>query len=295
MKPRFWQNIMATLSLLPAWAVLLVAYAGSMIWSVQISFTSSRALPVSNYVGFDQYKRLFSTSRWLLSLENLVIFGILFVVICLVLGFLLAVSLDQRIRFENGFRTIFLYPHAMSFIVTGLIWQWLMNPTLGIQKGVRELGWESFTFDWIVDRDLALYALVIAGVWQAAGLVMVLMLAGLRGVDSELWKATRVDGIPAWRVYLSIVLPLIRPMIVTSVVLLGIGVVKSYDLVVALTGGGPGMSSELPGKFVMDYLFERQNIGLALAASTVMLVTVLAVLVPWLYFQYFRKSGRSPA
>ncbi|MBW6422888.1 sugar ABC transporter permease [Rhizobium sp. XQZ8] len=294
MKRKFWQNIMATLSLLPAWAVLLVAYTGSMIWSIQISFTSSRALPSNNFVGFDQYRRLFSTSRWLVSLENLVIFGVLFVVICLVLGFLLAVALDQRIRFENGFRTIFLYPHAMSFIVTGLIWQWMMNPTLGIQKSVRDLGWESFAFDWIGSRDLAIYALVVAGVWQAAGLVMVLMLAGLRGVDAELWKATRVDGIPAWRVYISIVLPLIKPMIVTSVVLLGIGVVKSYDLVVALTGGGPGMASELPGKFVMDYLFERQNIALAQAASTVMLITVLAVLVPWLYMQYFRKSGRSP-
>ncbi len=294
MKRKFWQNIMATLSLLPAWAVLLVAYTGSMIWSIQISFTSSRALPSNNFVGFDQYRRLFSTSRWLVSLENLVIFGVLFVVICLVLGFLLAVALDQRIRFENGFRTIFLYPHAMSFIVTGLIWQWMMNPTLGIQKSVRDFGWESFSFDWIGSRDLAIYALVVAGVWQAAGLVMVLMLAGLRGVDAELWKATRVDGIPAWRVYLSIVLPLIKPMIVTSVVLLGIGVVKSYDLVVALTGGGPGMASELPGKFVMDYLFERQNIALAQAASTVMLITVLAVLVPWLYMQYFRKSGRSP-
>ena len=294
MKRKFWQNIMATLSLLPAWAVLLVAYTGSMIWSIQISFTSSRALPSNNFVGFDQYRRLFSTSRWLVSLENLVIFGVLFVVICLVLGFLLAVALDQRIRFENGFRTIFLYPHAMSFIVTGLIWQWMMNPTLGIQKSVRDFGWESFSFDWIGSRDLAIYALVVAGVWQAAGLVMVLMLAGLRGVDAELWKATRVDGIPAWRVYLSIVLPLIKPMIDTSVVLLGIGVVKSYDLVVALTGGGPGMASELPGKFVMDYLFERQNIALAQAASTVMLITVLAVLVPWLYMQYFRKSGRSP-
>jgi len=294
MKRKFWQNIMATLSLLPAWAVLLVAYTGSMIWSIQISFTSSRALPSNNFVGFDQYRRLFSTSRWLVSLENLVIFGVLFVVICLVLGFLLAVALDQRIRFENGFRTIFLYPHAMSFIVTGLIWQWMMNPTLGIQKSVRDLGWESFSFDWIGSRDLAIYALVVAGVWQAAGLVMVLMLAGLRGVDAELWKATRVDGIPAWRVYISIVLPLIKPMIVTSVVLLGIGVVKSYDLVVALTGGGPGMASELPGKFVMDYLFERQNIALAQAASTIMLITVLAVLVPWLYMQYFRKSGRSP-
>jgi glucose/mannose transport system permease protein len=117
---------------------------------------------------------------------------------------------------------------------------------------------------------------------------MALMLAGLRGVDGELWKAARIDGIPTWRVYLSIVLPVLRPMIVTAVVLLSISVIKSYDLVVALTNGGPGTSSEMPAKFVMDNLFERQNIGLATAASTVMLLTVIALLAPWLHVQYFR-------
>ncbi len=222
-------------------------------------------------------------------MHNVVIFGVLFVGGALVLGFLLAVVLDQRVRFENTLRTIFLYPYAMSFIVTGLIWQWLMNPGLGIQKAVRDWGFESFSFAWAVDRDMALYALVLAGLWQASGLVMALMLAGLRGVDEDIWKASRVDGIPAWRVYLFIVVPMLRPLIVTAVVLLSISVVKAFDLVVALTNGGPGIASDMPAKFVMDNLFTRQNIGLATAAATVMLITVAAVLVPWIYTEYFRK------
>jgi len=283
---------MAAIALVPAFAIVVVAYLATMAWTIGISFTASKLLPVNVYVGFDQYRRLFESARWITSLENLAIFGVLFIAACLLIGFLLAVGLDQRVRFENGFRTIFLYPYAMSFIVTGLIWQWLMNPGLGVQKTFRDLGWESFTFDWAVNNTMAIYALVIAAVWQASGLVMALMLAGLRGVDAELWKAARVDGIPAWRVYVSIVLPILRPMVVTAVVLLSISVIKSYDLVVALTNGGPGTASEMPAKFVMDNLFERQNIGLATAASTVMLITVIALLAPWLYVQYFRGERR---
>ena len=282
---------MAALTLLPAWAVVIVAYLGTMLWTVKISFTASRLLPVDQFVGFDQYVRLFATERWLTSIHNLAIFGLLFLAGALVLGTALAIAIDQQVRFESAFRTVFLYPYAMSFIVTGLIWQWLMNPGLGIQKGVRELGWSGFTFDWAVNRDLAVYALVIAALWQASGLVMALMLAGLRGIDPELWKAGRIDGIPTWRIYLSIVLPSLSPMLVTSTVLLGAGMIKAYDLVVALTNGGPGTASELPAKFVMDYLFLRQNIGLAAAASTVMLVTTLAVLAPWIYTQYIRVPG----
>ena len=281
---------MATLVLVPVWGVVLAAYVGTMLWTAQISFTASRLLPVNEYVGFDQYERLFASARWLVSIQNIAIFGFLFIVGCLVIGFVLAVALDQKIRFENTLRTIFLYPYAMSFIVTGLIWQWLMNPGLGIQKAVRDWGFESFRFDWAVDREMALYAVVLAGLWQASGLVMALMLAGLRGIDQELWKATRIDGIPAWRVYLSIVVPILRPIIITAVVLLAISVVKSYDLVVALTNGGPGIATEVPAKFIMDHLFTRQNIGLATAAATVMMITVAAVLAPWLYMEYFRRQ-----
>ncbi|MBP0615664.1 carbohydrate ABC transporter permease [Jiella mangrovi] len=280
----------ATLVLLPFWAVVLAAYVGTMLWTVQISFTASKLLPVDEYVGFAQYERLFGSTRWSVSMQNAVIFGVLFIGGALVLGFLLAVVLDQRVRFENTLRTVFLYPYAMSFIVTGLIWQWLMNPGLGIQKAVRDWGFTSFDFAWAVDRDMAIYALVLAGLWQASGLVMALMLAGLRGVDEEIWKASRIDGIPAWRVYLFVIVPMLRPLIVTAVVLLAISVVKAFDLVVALTNGGPGISSDMPAKFVMDNLFTRQNIGLATAAATVMLITVAAVLVPWIYTEYFRKA-----
>jgi glucose/mannose transport system permease protein len=282
------------LALLPAVLVVLVAYVGTMLWTIWISFTSSRLLPVNDFVGWEQYARLFSDARWLLSVQNMVVFGLIFIAGCLVLGFLLAVAIDQRVRGEDGLRTIFLYPHAMSFIVTGLIWQWMMNPALGIQHSVRELGWTSFSFDWIVQRDMAIYAVVIAGIWHSSGLVMALMLAGLRGIDEDLWKAARIDGIAPWRVYFSIILPMLRPVIITSVVLLSIAVVKVYDLVVALTDGGPGTATIVPAKFVMDYLFARQNIGLATAASSVMLVTVLAVLAPWIYAEYFRK-GRAGA
>jgi len=184
---------------------------------------------------------------------------------------------------EGVLRTVFLYPYAMSFVATGLIWQWVLNPELGIQSTVRALGFETFTFDWVATQDKVMYAIALAAVWQAAGLVMALMLAGLRGIDDSLWKAARIDGIPTWRVYMSIVLPMLGPSIGTAVVLLSVSVVKVYDVVVAMTQGGPGLASEVPGKFIMDNLFGRSNIGLASAASTVLLLTVLALLAPWMY------------
>ncbi|MGI9498761.1 MAG: carbohydrate ABC transporter permease [Geminicoccaceae bacterium] len=280
------RQIPAIVALLPAALVVIVVYLGCMLWTVRLSFTSSKLLPKLDFVGFAQYERLFSNSRFLISLENLVVFGVLFLIGCLVLGFLLAVFIDQRVRAEGVFRTIYLYPYALSFIVTGLVWQWFLNPTLGLQKIGRDLGFESFTFDWLVNRDMAIYAVVIAAIWQSAGLVMAILLAGLRGVDSEIYKAARVDGIPTWRYYLSIVLPIIRPMVITATVLLAINVVKVYDLVVAMTRGGPGRATEVPAKFVMDHLFERQNVGLAMACATFMLLTVIIVLTPWLYTQY---------
>jgi glucose/mannose transport system permease protein len=282
----------ARLALLPAALVVFVVYLGCMLWTVRLSLSSSKLLPTLDFVGLEQYQRLFTNTRFLISAENVVIFGALFLLGCLVLGFLLAVFIDQQVRGEGVFRTIFLYPHAMSFIVTGLVWQWFLNPALGLQKLVRDAGFESFTFDWLVNREMVIYTLVIAGVWQSAGLIMAILLAGLRGIDEDIWKASRIDGIPTWRVYVSIVLPILRPMLITATVLLAIAVVKVYDLVVAMTGGGPGIASEVPAKFVMDHLFQRGNVGLATACATVMLITVIAVLAPWLYAQYGPAARR---
>ncbi len=286
------RNLFAYGAILPMAFTVIVAYMGTMLWSVRLSFSSSRMLPKSDFVGLAQYERLFETSRWITSLQNLLVIAFLFLAICFVLGFLLSIFIDQKIKAESFFRTVFLFPYAMSFIVTGLVWQWIFNPQLGIQSAVRSLGFESFTFDWIVNPDMVLYTVIIAAVWQGAGLVMALLLAGLRGIDDDLWKATKIDGIPTWRVYVSIILPMLKPMIITTVVLLSISIIKMYDVVVAMTLGGPGIASEVPAKFIMDNLFERANIGLATAASTVMLTTVLCLIAPFIYSNYIKKTGR---
>jgi glucose/mannose transport system permease protein len=289
---RLFRYPAANLALLPAAVIVVVAYLGCMLWTARLSFTSSKLLPKLDFVGLAQYRRLFENERFIVSVENIAVFGVLYLIGALVVGFLLAVFIDQRVRGEAPFRTIYLFPYSMSFVVTGLAWQWLLNPTLGLEKLVRDLGFASFTFDWIVNQQMVIYTLVIAGLWHASGLVMAILLAGLRGIDADLWKAARVDGIPTWRVYLSIVLPLLGPMIVTVVVLLSVQVARLYDLVVAMTRGGPGVASEVPAKFVMDHLFERNNIGLATAAATMMLVAVLCILAPWFYARYARPQGR---
>jgi glucose/mannose transport system permease protein len=290
-KKRQSVSVAAYIALIPMALTVLLAYLGTMLWTARVSVSSSRTFPNSDFVGASQYIRLFNNERWLLSLQNVAVYGVLFIAACLIIGFLLAVFIDQKVMAEGSLRTIFLYPYAMSFVATGLIWQWILNPELGIQEVLRKLGFAEAKFDWIVDQDMAIYTIVIATVWQASGLVMALMLSGLRGIDEELWKAARIDGIPRWRVYVSIVLPMLGPSVSTAFVLLFVMVVKVFDSVVAMTQGGPGTASEVPAKFIMDYLFGRANIGLASAASIVLLATVLAIVAP-LYYVRSRRADK---
>ncbi|EXL06272.1 sugar ABC transporter permease [Brucella anthropi] len=287
-----FRNLNAKVAALPMIATVLVVFIGCTLWTVVYSFTSSKSLPMLNFVGFDQYTRLFSATRWHVSVRNLAIYGVLCMGFSLVAGFVLAALMDQKIRFENTFRTIFLYPYALSFIVTGLVWQWIFNPQLGLEKVIRDIGFDNFQMAILSSRTYVIYAIVIAGLWQMTGLVMVLMLAGLRNVDDEIWKAARVDGIPKWKAYLFIILPMMRPVLVTTVVLIATGIVKLYDLVVAMTNGGPGIASEVPAKYVYDFMFGWANLGQGLAASTVMLTTVLIILGPWTMLEYSRRKAR---
>jgi glucose/mannose transport system permease protein len=169
------------------------------------------------------------------------------------------------------------------------VWQWLLNPELGLQNVVRSLGFEGFTFDPLYNADIVIYGILIAGLWQGTGLIMCLMLAGLRGIDEDIWKAARVDGIPMWKTYLFIVIPMMRPVFITTLVLIASGIVKLYDLVVAQTGGGPGGASEVPAKYVYDYMFSAQNLGQGFAASTMMLLSVAIIVVPWAYLEFGGK------
>lgn len=278
----------AKLASAPMFLVVLGVFIGGTIWTIVYSMTKSASLPVTDFVGFAQYERLFKTTRWAISVRNLALFGVCQLVFSFVIGFLLAVFMDQKIRFESAFRTIYLYPFALSFIVTGHVWAWILNPAFGLQKAIRDMGWTSFTFDWLGNRNMVVYTLVIAGLWQGTGLIMALMLAGLRGIDEEIWKAARVDGIPKWRTYVSIVIPMMRPVLITTLVIAASGVVRVYDLVVALTQGGPGLFSEVPAKYVYDNMFQGA-LGQGLAASSVMLVTVGVILVPWAIVEFGGK------
>ena len=287
---RVFRNMSAKIAALPMILTALVIFLGGSIWTIVHSFTKSKLLPKLKFVGFDQYERLWGTSRWLTSIENLLVFGVCSLIFSLIIGFLLAALLDQKIRFEDTFRTIFLYPFALSFIVTGLVWQWILNPTFGVQSIVRSLGFDNFVFDPLYNSDIVIYGVLIAALWQGTGLVMCLMLAGMRGIDEEIWKAARDDGIPKWKTYLRIIIPMMRPVFITTLVIISAGIVKVYDLVVAQTGGGPGISSEVPAKYVYDAMFKQQNLGQGFAASTMMLVTVLIVLIPWAYLEFGGKK-----
>jgi len=286
------RNLSSKIAAIPMILTALVVFVGGTLWTVFYSFTKSRMLPNEKFVGLDQYERLWGTSRWLVAIENLAIYGVCMLVLSLVIGFVLAALLDQKIRFEDAFRTIFLYPFALSFVVTGLVWQWILNPDFGVERVVRGLGWSGFTFDPLYNPDIVIYGILIAGIWQGSGFVMCLMLAGLRGIDEDIWKAARVDGIPMWKTYLFIVIPMMKPVFITTLVIIAASIIKVYDLVVAQTSGGPGISSEVPAKYVYDTMFQSQNLAQGFAASTMMLLTVLVVLIPWAYLEFGgRKRG----
>ena len=283
-------NLSSKIAALPMIFTAVGVFIIATLWTVYHSFTNSRMLPKSEFIGLAQYERLWNSDRWYMSIENLAIYGACSLIFSLFIGFMLAALLDQKTRFENTFRTIFLYPFALSFIVTGLVWQWILNPEYGVEKIVRSIGFESFVFNPLYNIDIVIYGILAAGLWQGTGFIMCLMLAGLRGIDQEIWKAARIDGIPMWKTYIQVVIPMMRPVFITTLVIIAAGIIKVYDLVVAQTSGGPGISSEVPAKYVYDYMFSAQNLGQGFAASTMMLVSVLIVLIPFAYLEFGRRK-----
>ena len=283
---QLFRNKSAKIAAIPMIVTALFVFVGGTAWTIVYSFTKSGLLPRLKWVGFQQYERLWDTKKWLVSIENLFIYGLCMLILMFVIGFILAALIDQKVRFESVFRTVILYPYALSFVVTGLIWQWILNPSFGVQGIVRDLGWASFTFDPLYNPEIAIFGVLIAGLWQGSGLVMVLMLAGLRGIDEDVWKATRVDGIPTWKTYVVVIIPMMRPVFITTLVIVTTGIVKVFDLIVAQTGGGPGIATEVPAKYVYDLMFQAQNLGQGFAASTMMLLTVMLIVVPWAMLEF---------
>ena len=274
----------------PSFVAILIFVYGFIGWTAWVSFTKSRLLPKYDIVGTIQYDRLFQSPRWETAINNLYVFGILFIVISMCLGLILAIFLDQKIRVEGVIRTIYLYPMALSMIVTGTAWKWILNPGLGIEATVRKWGYENFTFDWLVNPDMAIYTVVLAGVWQSSGFVMALFLAGLRSVDEEIIKAAQVDGIPTWRIYSAIIIPSMAPIFLSAFIVLSHLAIKSFDLVIALTGGGPGYATDLPATYMYTMAFSRGDIGQAASSAMIMMAVVFTIVVPYLYSEFRAKN-----
>ena len=263
---------------------------GFMIWNSVLSVTASRMLPNYEWVGLAQYAKLWEMDRWWVALKNLAIFGVGYVGGAMALGVLLAVLLDQKVRAEGFIRTVYLYPMALSFVVTGTAWKWLLNPSMGLEKLMHDWGWQSFTFGWLVDSEMAIYCVVIAGIWQSAGFAMALFLAGLRGIDDSIIKAAQIDGASLPRIYWRIVLPALRPVFFSTLMVLSHLAIKSFDLIMALTSGGPGYATDVPATFMYAMSFTRGQIGLGAASATMMLATVAALVVPYLYSELRSKN-----
>jgi glucose/mannose transport system permease protein len=283
---------------LTIWVPLLLS-AGHLVsfalWTIWVSFTPSTLVPVSGWVGMRNYTAVMATRNWQIAFDNLLVFGCGFVLLSLFTGLVLAILLDQRIRGENVLRSIFLYPMAVSFVVTGTVWSWLLNPGIGIQKLVNGLGWTSFRFDWLIDRDMAIWTVVIAAVWQSSGFAMALFLAGLRSVDADLIKAAQIDGAGPIRMYRRIILPALWPITVTVVVIQLQFAITTFDLVRALTGGGPGIATQLPALVVYDFMFQRGLLARGAAAAVLMLFILLAVLLPYAAWRYFQRRQAAHA
>ncbi|EGP55864.1 MAG TPA: sugar ABC transporter permease [Agrobacterium sp.] len=277
------QELLPKLVLAPSFVVIIIFVYGFIAYTGFLSLTDSKMLPSYNFVGLMNYQRLWALPHWWRAISNLAIFASLYIIICSVLGLFLAILLDQKIRGEGFLRPIYLYPMALSFIVTGTAWKWFLDPGIGLQNTMHLWGWESFQFAWIKDRNYAIYCVVIAAVWQSSGFVMAMFLAGLRGVDNEIIKAAQIDGASTVMTYRRIIIPLMRPVFLSAFVVLAHLAIKAYDLVIALTGGGPGQATELPATFMYSYTFTRNSMGIGASSAIIMLIMIFSIIVPYLY------------
>jgi glucose/mannose transport system permease protein len=286
-----FEQLLPKIVLAPTFVGAVFFIYGFILWTGYLSFTPSRMLPNYDFVGLVQYYALFDNERWWVALKNLALFGGLFIIGCLAIGLSLAIFLDQKIRGEGFIRSVYLYPMALSFVVTGTAWKWILNPGLGIEKVVRDMGYPNFTFDWLTNSDMSIYTVVIAGIWQSSGFIMAMFLAGLRGVDDSIVKAAQVDGASLPTIYWRIIIPSLRPVFFSTIMILSHIAIKSFDLVMALTGGGPGFSSDTPATFMYTFSFTRNSIGVGAASAMMMLMIVAAVVVPFMYSE-LRSSRR---
>lgn len=244
--------------------------------------------PDFTFVGLRNYQKLFTIPRFQIDLGNMVTFTGLFIPACLVIGFLLAVLLDQRVKGEGIFRGIFLFPMAISAIVTGVVWRWLMAPgteatgSYGLNLLLEQVGLGFLKNGWYTDPKIGIKAVVLAAAWQMSGYTMAMYLAGLRGIPEELREAARIDGASELQIYRHIVLPLLLPITLGAAIILGQIALNIFALVVAMTGPGQGFSTDVPALFMFDTTFRGGNFSQGAAIASIMLLLVMGLVVPYL-------------
>jgi len=292
-----WTRIAPQIALSPAVAVAGIGFVGAILWTIYLSFTRSRRVPeytIDWTEWLRQYHRLFADGAWTISLWNLLVLGV-GSALAIVFGFILAAMIDREKRGESFFRTLFLYPLAVSLIVTGVAWRWILNPGMGIEASLQRIGIDWISFNWLADEQTAMYAIILASIWQSSGFYMALMISGLKSINGEIWSAARIDGVPLWRVYLEIIIPMMKFTFLTCAILLSLGVIKAYDIVLAMTNGGPGQSTWVPAYFVINALSQKQNLGYASAAAVMMLVITALIFLPLVALTAWQARRRAAA
>jgi len=288
-----WTRVSPQLALTPALAITAVAFVGAIGWTVYMSLTRSRRFAEYTIDWSEwarQYERLFKDNGWQISLQNLVILGI-GSTLAIAFGFVLAALIDREKRGEGFFRTVFLYPLAVSLIVTGVAWRWMFNPSFGVQNFLHSIGLTFINFDWLSRADTAMYGIILAYIWQGSGFYMALMLSGLKSINSEIWSAARLDGVSVWRLYFEIIIPMMKFTFLTCAILLSLGVVKAYDVVVAMTNGGPGQATWVPGYFTINAYWAKSNLGYASAAAVIMLLITACFFLPFALLTALRERS----
>jgi glucose/mannose transport system permease protein len=272
------------LLLAPSVILIAVCVYGFLFYTVYLSFTESRVLPQYEIIGFANYVKLWSLHDWWNAIGNWLIFAMLYIVLGTVLGLFLAILLDQRMRGHSALRPIFIYPMVISFIASGTVWKWLFDPAIGLEDSFHFWGWEGAGFAWIKDENHAILCVVVAALWQSLGLVMAIFLAAFQRIDNEVIKAAQLDGASTTNIYFCVVFPMIRPIFAVVFALLGHFSIKTYDLVIALTGGGPGKATEMPSMFMYSYTYERAEMAVGATSAVMMLLISLVLFTPVMYF-----------
>jgi len=282
-------KILAILLISPTLLAMLVFIYGFIGFTGYASLSNWKTLKLDfTFVGLENYVRLFKNPRFIIDLKNTFTFTVFFLISTILIGFLLAVLLEQKVKGESIFRNIFLFPMAISFVVTGVIWRWLLAPgttetgPLGVNYLFSKLGLEFLQSGWYTDPSIGIRAVVIAAAWQMAGYIMALYLAGMRAIPEEMKEAARVDGATEFDIYRYIIIPLLQPITLSAVIILGHISLKIFDLVVAMTGPGVGFSTDVPALFMFDTTFRGNRFAQGSAIAMVLLLMVAVLVVPYL-------------